>query len=149
GNPVDRRFRNHALVLGLDRADLGFDLFAHIGVERSLHPQTSTNLATGSPPGPGAYHLAGESYGLPGTGLGGHEDRLPGRLGAPRGERGARQDEYETDPHSEVEGLMQYENAQGRRNGGIDVGDDGRPNRPHLGDQGEKEQERDRRADHT
>ena len=46
-----------------------------------------------------------------------------------------RDHEDQTDQHPDGERLMQYEHAEDRRHGRIDVGDDRRANRADLGDE--------------
>ena len=62
-------------------------------------------------------------------------------------EHGAREHEDEADAHPDREGLPEHEDAEHRRDRGVDVRDDRRPDRPDLGDEREEDEERDRGAD--
>src|SRR5919108_6410035 len=76
------------------------------------------------------------------------DDRAePRRQAAVGGQPGAGEDQQQTHHGSGGHGLAEDRDTERQRDHGIDVGDDRRPARAHLGDQSEEEEERERRAD--
>ena len=67
---------------------------------------------------------------------------------APRGgENRTKQDQWEPERQSSGEGLAEYHQPQEEGDGGVEVRDDRRPRRPHLGNERKEEHEGQRSAD--
>src|SRR5229473_7656914 len=73
--------------------------------------------------------------------------RVKDSASAAGGQSRAHEDEHEADAHPGREALVQHQDSGHRRHRGVDVRDHSCPHGPDLGDEGEEEQERQRRAD--